>query len=525
MAKLADAQDLESCVRQGRAGSSPASGIEQVPDAQDLQSCVRQGRAASPASGISYPPMNITKEITPDRQAIVTVEVDDDQMQAAMKRAAQHISRLRPMPGFRPGKAPYEMVERTFGKDLLVEEAVEDLSRSLYRQVLVDNDLNPIDVGNLEVVQKEPPVFKYTIPVVPEVKLGDYKSIHMKPEAVEVADKEVDDVLNRFQLTQATVTPVERPVQNGDVITVDVVGGVEGQEPVNERGVRVTVGDKTQAHLPFDEQLLGMNVGEAREIDHAYPEDYEDEKFRGKTAHYSVTLQDIKETQLPELSDEFAQAVSQFKTLDQFKGNIRDIVRRTKERDGEIKFANDVLQAVVELSEIAYAPQMLEHEVEHDLEHFKENIQQMGLAWDKYVTLSGKTEEQLKQEMSPTAEKRLKQLLVLGELIKAENITVTNEQVKNDIERRVQQAVQEGGNANVIRRALNQKDARENIAFNLRVNQVMNRIVAMAKGEPVSGLILTPDMVRGENPIPTGLITDPRQVREQDWPKGLEISK
>ncbi len=469
--------------------------------------------------------MNITKEITPDRLAVVTVEVDDDQMQNAMKRAAQNISRVRPVPGFRPGKAPYEMVERAWGKELLAEEAIEDLSKTLYRQVLKENDLNPIDVGSLEIVQKEPPILKYTIPVTPEVKLGDYKSLRMKPEVVEVTDQDVDEVLNRFQMAQATITPVERPAQNGDTISVDVVGGVEDGDPVDENGVRVTVGDRTQAYLPFDEQLLGMTIGETRAIDHTYPEDYEDEKFRGKRAHYMVTLQDTKETQKPELNDEFAEVVSQFKSLDQFKGNIRDVVRRTKEHDAEIKFANDVLQAIVEQSEIAYAPQMLDHELAHDLEHFQESMQGMGLAWDKYVTLSGKTEEQIKDELKPNAEKRLKQLLVLGELIKAENISVTNDQIKQDIERRVKETVDAGGNANVARKEYNQKDARDNIAFNLRVNQLMNKIVAMAKGESVSGLILTPDMLRGESPMPSGLITDPRQVREQDWPKGLEVNR
>lgn len=469
--------------------------------------------------------MNITKEITPDRLAIVTVEVDEDQLNGAMKRAAQTISKVRPMPGFRPGKAPYEMVERTFGKEVLLEEAVEDLSRTLYSRVLKENDLNPIDAGSLEIVQKEPPILKYTIPVAPEVKLGDYKEIRMTPAEVEVTDKEVDDVLNRFQMTQATMNPVERPVQNGDVITVDVTGGAEGEAPVEEKDLRVTVGDKSAAYLPFDEQLVGMTVGETREIDHTYPEDYEDEHFRGKTAHYSVKLQDLKEQQLPELSDEFAQAVSQFKTLDQFKGNIRDILRRTHERDNEVKFANDVLQAIVDQSEIAYAPQMLDHELAHDLEHFQENIQQMGLTWDNYVRLSGKTEAQIQEDLKPNAEKRLKQLLVLGELIRAEKINVTPEQVNADIERRVGESVQAGANANVARRAFNTPDARDNISFNLRVNQVMTRIVALAKGEQVpSGLILTPDMVRGEI-APGGLITDPRQVREQDWPKGIELSK
>lgn len=445
-------------------------------------------------------------------------------MQAAMKRAAQNISRIRPMPGFRPGKAPYEMVERTFGKEVITEEAIEELSKSLYRQVLQDNELNPIDAGNLEVVQKEPPILKFTIPVAPEVKLGNYKDIRMKPEEIQVTDQEVNDVLNRFQLSQATVTPVERPVQNGDLVTVDVVGGVEGEEPADEKDLRVTVGDRTQAYLPFDENLLGMNSGETREFDYTYPEDYSDEHFRGKTAHYRVVLQDIKEQQLPELTDEFAQAVSQFNSLDQFKGNIRDIVRRTKANENASKFANDVLQAVVDQSEIAYAPQMLEHELEHDLEHFKQDIQAMGLTWDKYLMLSGKGEEQIKEELRANAEKRLKQLLVLGELIKTENITVTNDQVKQDIERRVKESVESGANPQIARRSYNTPDARENVAFNLRVNAVMNRIVAMAKGEPVSGLILTPDMVRDASPIPTGLITDPRQVR-QELAKGIELSK
>lgn len=470
--------------------------------------------------------MDISTEYTPDRQAIVTVKVDEEQLKRAMQRAAQKISRVRPLPGFRPGKAPYEMVERTFGRDLLVEEAVEDLARNLYSQVIRESDIIPVEVGSLDIVQKDPPIFKYTIPVTPEVKLGDYKSVHMTPGEVTVSDEEVMDVINRFQVTQATMVPVTRPVQKTDVITVDLNGGVAGEEPIEEKNLRVTVGDDKQMRLPFDEQLIGMNAGESREVEYTYPEDYTEEEFRGKTAHYHVTVNDIKETELPELTDEFAQAVSQFKTLDQFKGNIRDILRTQKERDEEARFANSVLETITDQSETTFPPVLLEHELEHDLEHFKEDITRLGLNWENYVRLSGKSEEQIKEELRPNAEKRLKQMLVLGELIKAENITVTPEQVKQDIERRVQMSIQEGANASTARRAYNTADARENIEFNLRVNQVMNKIVAMAKGEPVSGLILTPDMVRDDkNAIPTGLITDPRAVREQDWPKGLEISK
>src|SRR5919202_2766394 len=152
--------------------------------------------------------MKISTELTPDRQAIVTVEVDEDQMQRALQRAAQHASRIRPVPGFRPGKAPYNLVERALGKELLVEEAIDDLSRSLYKQVLKESDIEPVEVGQLEVVQKEPPVFRYTIPVKPEVKLGDYHSLHLTPGEIQVTDEEVNSVLERFQSNQATLAPV-----------------------------------------------------------------------------------------------------------------------------------------------------------------------------------------------------------------------------------------------------------------------------------------------------------------------------
>ncbi len=464
--------------------------------------------------------MNITKEFTPDRQAIVTVEVDETQMQGALKRAAQHVSRLRPVPGFRPGKAPYETVERAFGKELLVEEAVEDLSRTVYGQVLNDTEINPIGMGQLEIVQKEPPIFKYTIPITPEVKLGDYHSIHMQPDPVEVTDAEVNEIIGRFQNTHATLAPVTRTAQTGDVVTLNLNGQIEELETITEQDLRVTLGDDAIARLPFESEILGMRIGETKEFDYTYADDYEEETVRGKTGHFTLAVTDLKEKQLPELTDEFAQAVSQFQTLEQFQGNIREILHRQKERDQDTKFANDVLQAAVEQSEIVYPPIMLEQELEHRLEHLQEDIKRLGLTWENYIRFSGKTENELKTELRPQAEKALKQMLVLGELIRAENIVVSPQELKADIERRVSEAVAAGAKENVARKAYNHKDARENIAFNLRVNKIMRRLVAIAKGEPTSGLILTPDMARGENAIPSGLITDPDQVR-RELDKGL----
>ncbi len=467
--------------------------------------------------------MKVSTETTPEHQAIATVEVEDAEMQKALQRAAQHISRIRPIPGFRPGKAPYNMVERTFGKDILVEEAIEELSRSLYPQVLKEANLEPADQGRLEVVQKEPPILKYTIPLQPEVKLGDYMAIRKAPQPVEVTDEDVNKILERFQLNQSTMVPVTRSVQKGDVVTMDIKGGIPGEEPIDNKDVRVAIGDEEQPQLPFEDQVIGMTAGETKEIAYTYSQEDESESVRGKTANYTVTVTDIKETQLPELNDDFVKTISQFETLDQFKGNIRQVLQRQKEREEEDRYADAVIDELVAQSEIKYPSTMVDREVEHQLEHTQEDVKRLGLTWDKYLELSNKTEDQVREEMRPAAEKNLKRILALNELVKVENPEVTRAEVDADIERRVQQTVASGGNANVARKSYNARDARQNIEFNIRMAKAIGKLVASAKGEATSGLILTPDMVRDEeNPIPSGLITDPNQVRAEDWPKGLE---
>lgn len=468
--------------------------------------------------------MKSSTELTSDHQAIVTVEIEQAEMQRAMERAARHVSRLRPVPGFRPGKAPYAMVERAVGKEILTEEAIEDLSKSLYADILKDSKIEPADQGHLEVVQKEPPVFKYTIPKRPEVKVGDYQSIHMTPNEVQVSDEEVNQVLDRYRMGQATMVPVARGIQKGDAVTLDIRGGVPDRDPVDEKNIRVVIGDTKEPGLPFEDQLIGLNAGETKEITFSYPEDYQEEGFRGKTATYTVNINDIKETQLPELTDEFAQAVSRFQTLEQFRGNIREILRRQKEAEETARFADEVVDALVDKSEIHYPPVMLQRETDSDLERLQRDVKKLGLTWEKYLELSGKTEEQVREEIRPRAERQLKRALVLNELTEVEKPQVTREEIDSDIDRRVQVSERAGGNATVARRAYTTRSARQNIEFNLRLNKTVGKLIATAKGEPVSGKILTPGMLsdREASPIPTGLITDPSKVREEDWPKGLE---
>ncbi len=479
--------------------------------------------------------MKVTTERTPDCAAIVTVEVDDEQINGAMHSAAQRISRARPMPGFRPGKAPYQIVERTVGKDLLREDAVEHLAQDIYKQVLVDEKIDAYDAGKLDIQQKEPLVLKFTIPTRPVVTLGDYRSIHAQPKEVVVTDEEVGEVLNRFQTDQAQMTPVTRPVQMGDLVTADVEGGIEGQPANSNKGLQIRV-ETEKPVFPWVEQLVGMNPNEPRAITYTYPADDSNPNLAGKTATYTVTVTEIKESHLPPIDDELAKSISQYETLDQLKGYIRNTLLGQKQAEEDNRFTDEVIDAVVAQSQIAYPPSMLEDEINQEVERSKQFAQRLGLGWDKYLELAGKTPDQFREEQRPRAEQRLKRLLVVLQLMEAENVEVSPKEVDVEIDRRAQEAARQGQRADQTRRTLSAPASRRDIEFNLKMSKAVDRMVAMAKGEPTSGKILTPEMLREEQRAREvaekqqqsttqpagGLITDPSKIRAEDWPRGLD---
>ncbi len=479
--------------------------------------------------------MKVTTERTPECQAIVKVEVDDAQVQGAMKTAAQRISKVRPIPGFRPGKAPLAAVERTVGRETLRDEAIEELAQSLYKQVLKDENIDAYDAGKLDVTQKEPLVLQFTIPTRPVITLGDYRSIHMKPEPVTVSDQEIDDVLKRYQEQQGQMVPVTRPVEMGDLVTLDVNGGIEGQPTNDNKGLQVRM-ETEKPIFPWLDQVVGMNAGETRPITYTYPADDPNPNLAGKTATYSVTVSDVKEPHLPAIDDELAKAVSPFENIAQLRTQIRNSLQQQKEREEENRFTDQVVDAVVAQSEIRYPASMLDDELDIDINRSKQLAQRLGLTWERYLQLSGKSEQDYRQEQRPTAEQRLKRLLVLLQLVDAEKIEVSRKDVDVEIDRRAQDAARQGGRADQTRRQLSSADSRKDIEFNLKLGKAIERVVAMAKGEPTSGLIVTPEMVREEQRAremaqeaeqaaarkPAGLITDPSQVRPEDWPRGLD---
>ncbi len=477
--------------------------------------------------------MNVKTERTNDAKAIVTVEVEEERVQSAMRAAAQRISRIRPVHGFRPGKAPYEMVERMVGRDFIRHEAIEEVARSVYQQVLKDEKIEPYDAGQLDIEQKEPLVLKFTVPTRPSITLGNYRALALQPRAVTVSEDQVHKLIENLRENHAELAPVERPVQAGDSITFDLLGGLPDKEPVDSKGMQATV-DKSSSTFPWIEQVIGASAGEARQVSYTFP-DGASAELAGKVAQYTITISDVKERQLPAVNDDLAKMVGEFETLEQLQHSARESIREQMLGEEENRFADEVIDTIVEQSQIAYPAVMLEDQVDQEISRQQRLATQLGLAWDKFLQLSGKDGATLREELKPTADRKVKRLLTILELVKAENITVTREEVNAEIDRQVAYAVAEGGKEAQARRQLNSASTRKDIELNLKMRAAVNRMIAIAKGEPTSGKILTPDMIIAEQrareravaqsqaaAAPTGLITDPAQVRGQSWVPGLQ---
>lgn len=472
--------------------------------------------------------MKVTTERRPNCETVITVEVDEQQVKTAMQRAAEKIARVRPVPGFRPGKAPYERVERMVGKEVLREQAIDELAQMLYKQVLQEQQIEPYDMGRVSVAQEEPLILQFTVPTRPVVKLGDYRSIQFRPPPVQVTDAEVEEVIEALRKQQATWVPVTRAVQLNDLVTLNVSGGLEGQPPMERQGLQTRVNDREGA-FPWLEQLVGANLNETRTITYTYPEDSAN---TGRVATYTVTVTDIKEQQLPNLDDDFAKSVSSAETLAQLRAQIREDLYEQKQLQADLELENQVLDALVAQAEIDIPNSMIEDQINLDIERLKKDAQRKGFTWQRYLELANKDEQTLRTELRPRAEKRIKEMLALIELARAEHIEVMPEEVQAEIEERV--ANESGARAAQLRRQLETPDSRKDIEFRLKMRYTLGWLMAMAKGEPVSGKIITPEMLRRAREYeqeqatetkaesPSGLITDPRQVRAEDWPKGLE---
>jgi trigger factor len=384
---------------------------------------------------IEKPEKNVVKlEITVDSQ------VFDECMNKAFNKNKHRFS----IPGFRKGKAPRGIVERYYGEQVLYEDAINFACGDAYNKAIDDNGLEPVDRPEIDIVQigsGQDLVFTATVTVKPEVELGQYKELEVEKEEVKVTEEDVLAELNRVAERNAKrVTVEDRPVQNGDIVNIDYEGSIDGEafEGGTAKGHNLAVGSGT--FIPgFEEQLVGLNLNEEKEISVKFPEDYHSKDVAGKEAVFKVKINDIKFRQLPEINDEFAGDVSEFETLEEYKQDIMKNLTKKAQEAADRKFEDAVVAKATDNASCDIPDVMVERRLDELIRQFDTYLRYQGLDIPSYLRIMGMDADKFRGEYRETALRDVKTQLVLEKIAMTEGIEATDEEYDQELEKMAEQ--------------------------------------------------------------------------------------
>ena len=370
----------------------------------------------------------------------VTIEVDAAKLDAAITKAYNKKKNQFNITGFRKGKVPQKLIEKEYGVEIFYEDAANILIPDAYAEEMKDCDLEIVSRPEIDVVQLEkgkPFIFTAELAVKPEVTLGDYKGLDVPKTRVTVKKEEVEEELKRTQEQNAReITIEDRPVKDGDILTIDYSGSVDGEKFEGGTAQDQTLIIGSGAFIPgFEEQLIGKELNEETEINVTFPEEYHAADLAGKEAVFEVKIKAIKEKELPELDDEFASEVSEFETLDEYKADIKEKIRERKKEEAKTERENKLVDLAVENAQMDIPDAMVEEQVQQMTEEFAQRLSYQGLSMEQYLQFSGMDAQKFADDMKPQAVKRIETRLVLEAIVKAENIEVSEEEYKAEVEK------------------------------------------------------------------------------------------
>ena len=422
--------------------------------------------------------MKVTSEKTENCQAFLTIEMEPAEVEESLEKSYFRLVRRMDIPGFRKGKAPRAILERHIGKESLLEDALNNLLPEAYEKAIKEQKIEAIAQPHIEIAQTDPVVFKATVPLPPKVELGDYRHIQVTPGPVELTDDDVNAVIEQLRHQQATWEPVERPVEFGDLVVLDIESNIEDKPFINQKAAQYQVRHDLPVPAPgFAEQLTGMKKSEEKEFKLQFPSDFPRGELAGKEVSFKVKITEIKQERLPELDDEFARGVSpDFKTLDSLRERVSADLKFRAEEKARIDFEERAIEAVVDLAELEFPPILVEQEIDRLL---NQRLQRGDQGLEEYLRRINKTEEELREELHPLATKRIIRSLVLGKIAEEGKIEVSDSEVDDEIENMIKS---DAGNKDELGEALNTPQARQSIEQLLTTRKIIQQLVEIAKG-------------------------------------------
>ena len=450
-----------------------------------------------------------------ERQLTLTIEVDEERVQKAMRQKARELSREINLPGFRPGKAPYDVVVRRIGEDTLRGEAIEGLVESVFEEALIESDIAPYAQATLENIQAKPLTFTFSVPLSPTVTLGDYREKRQELEAVNVSDEAVQEALEHIQAHHQVIEVVERPAAEGDVVTLSGRGylvaaaptaeddaaaddaaedALDEDEAPDDEAADETLFDEERLDILLDpanlfpdtsfvENLVGLSVGDEKQFSITFPDPYEPEpEHAGREARFEVTILEVKKRELPPIDDELAKLDGRRETLDELRETLRVQLTREAEDTEKERVIEEMIEHLMEDAQMVYPPAAVEAQLDDMLEDFKNRLSRSGWEMKDYLSLQSMTEESLREDFRENAERQLRHQLALRQFILDERIRVRAADLEPMIEERLA-AFDNEGLRESLRNYYRSGQGLDAISGAVLSNKVYDRIRAILSGE------------------------------------------
>ena len=425
--------------------------------------------------------MKVTREKTENSQAFLRIELEPAEVEQSMEQSYRRLAQNTNIPGFRKGKAPRAVLERYIGKGSLLEDALKEMLPQVYEKALKEQEIEPIAQPHIELTQTDPVVFMATVPLKPTVELGDYRSIRLTPEPVELAKDETDAVIEQLRRQHAIWEPVERGANFDDMVTLDVESQMEEKPFITQQGVQYQLLSDNPLPAPgFAQQLVGMKSGEEKEFKLQLPKDYPREELAEKEAQFKVKVSEVKQPRFPKLDKEFARLVNpEFKTMAALRKQVSTNLKLRAEQKAKEEFEERVIDAIVDISKVEFPPVLVETETDQLFAQQVRWLQSSGEGLEQYLSRINKSEEELREELRPLATKRVTRSLVLGKIIEEEKIEVTEAEIGAELENIAQSA---GGDKEKMQELLKSSQAHSSVEQLLTTRKAIERLVEIAKG-------------------------------------------
>ena len=432
--------------------------------------------------------MSVQVENLEHNMAKLTIEVSAEELEKALDSAYNKQKNSISIPGFRKGKVPRAMIEKMYGAGVFYEDAANELMQKSYPEAIDESGVDIVSRPSVEVVQIEkgkPFIYTAEVAVKPEVELGKYKGVTVTKIDTSVSDDEVAEALEQERNKNARdVSVTDRAIQEGDTAVIDFEGFVDGVAFEGGKGENHPLEIGSHSFIDtFEEQLVGKNAGDEVEVNVTFPEQYQAAELAGKPAMFKVKINEVKAKELPELDDEFAQDVSEFDTLAEYKEDLKKQLVEKKEVEAKKTKEDEAIKKIIDKSKMDIPEAMIETQCESMVEEFAQRIAQSGLSMEQYLQFSGMTVDQLKEQVRPEATTRIQSSLVLEQIAKEENIEISDEEVDAEVEKMAAAYGMEADKLKEYMGEAEKKSMKSDLAITKAVELIMENVKERAKAK------------------------------------------